>query len=80
MPAESDHLAKSLSILESILDQLACPACRAGLQMEESRLVCTGCGRIYPIVDGIPVLIAEQLHAEPDKPHPSPNAPSRGER
>jgi uncharacterized protein YbaR (Trm112 family) len=28
--------------------------------LDEARLVCAGCGRGYPIVDGIPVLIAER--------------------
>ena len=43
-----------------VVDQLACPACLGGLVLEEERLVCAGCGRGYPIVDGIPVLIAER--------------------
>lgn len=41
-----------------VLGQLACPACLGDLRMEEARLVCAGCGRAYPVVDGIPVLIA----------------------
>ncbi|HEY3626044.1 MAG TPA: Trm112 family protein [Terracidiphilus sp.] len=45
--------------LASVLDQLACPACLAGLQVDASGLLCTACGRHYPIVDGIPVLIAD---------------------
>ena len=44
----------------AVLSQLACPACRGGLRLEETRLVCAGCGRAYPVVDGIPVLIAER--------------------
>jgi uncharacterized protein YbaR (Trm112 family) len=40
------------------LDQLACPACLGDLRLEEARLVCNGCGRAYPVVDGIPALIA----------------------
>jgi len=40
--------------------QLACPACLDALRPEEGRLVCTGCGRAYPVVDGIPVLIVER--------------------
>jgi uncharacterized protein YbaR (Trm112 family) len=43
--------------LASVLDQLSCPACFAGLRMEAAALICTGCGRRYPIIDGIPVLI-----------------------
>jgi len=44
----------------SVLDQLACPACFGDLHLDGLRLECDGCGRIYPIVDGIPVLIVEQ--------------------
>jgi hypothetical protein len=44
----------------SVLDQLACPACLGGLVLDGERLVCAGCGRGYPIVDAIPVLIAER--------------------
>ena len=41
----------------SVLSQLACPACYGDLRLEGSHLICTACGRAYPIVDGIPVLI-----------------------
>jgi uncharacterized protein len=44
----------------SVLAQLACPACCGELRSEAARLVCTACGRVYPIIDGIPVLIAER--------------------
>jgi uncharacterized protein len=53
------------AILNPILDRLACPVCMGRLQPGESRLRCQGCGRLYPIVDGIPVLIAERA-AEPE--------------
>jgi len=39
------------------MGQLACPACLGALRVDEARLVCAGCGRSYPIVDGIPALI-----------------------
>ena len=42
----------------SVVSQLACPACLGDLRFVEARLVCAGCGRSYPVVDGIPVLIA----------------------
>jgi uncharacterized protein YbaR (Trm112 family) len=53
-----------------VVDQLACPACLGGLRLDEGKLVCALCGRTYPIVDGIPVLIAEraELRAIPDGP------------
>jgi len=60
MPADSklpDSAAAAL--LASILDQLACPACFASLRLDSNGLICAGCQRIYPIVDGIPVVIAQ---------------------
>ena len=50
--------------LASILDQLACPACFSPLALEKNALNCPGCGRMYPIIDGIPVLIAEQENSD----------------
>jgi uncharacterized protein len=39
---------------------LACPACRKPLsQPDESSLRCAGCGKSYPVIDGIPRLIVE---------------------
>jgi uncharacterized protein YbaR (Trm112 family) len=43
----------------SVATQLACPACVGALRVEETRLICQACGRTYPIVDGIPALIAD---------------------
>jgi uncharacterized protein YbaR (Trm112 family) len=49
------------ALLDSaLLDRLACPACFGGLRAGDAHLVCMSCGRAYPIVDGIPVLIAER--------------------
>jgi uncharacterized protein YbaR (Trm112 family) len=43
---------------------LACPVCRQSLAAEGhavvERIRCMGCGRRYPIVDGIPVLIGSR--------------------
>jgi uncharacterized protein YbaR (Trm112 family) len=47
----------SCALDTSVLGQLACPACLGGLNLDESKLVCGQCGRAYPIIDGIPVLI-----------------------
>jgi len=44
----------------TIVSRLACPACYHDLRAETSRLICAACGRAYPIVDGIPVLIVEK--------------------
>jgi len=45
---------------QSVIQTLACPACRGSLLFEGASLICAGCGRSYPVIDGIPVLIAER--------------------
>jgi uncharacterized protein YbaR (Trm112 family) len=55
MPAESQP---SVVFEPSILAQLACPVCQVDLRLEADKLICSRCGRAYPVVDGIPVLIA----------------------
>ena len=44
----------------AVLGRLACPGCLAELRGESARVVCGGCGRAYPVVDGIAVLIADR--------------------
>jgi uncharacterized protein YbaR (Trm112 family) len=48
---------------QPIVDQLACPKCLGTLSLEKVRLVCVACSRAYPIVDGIPVLIADRAES-----------------
>jgi uncharacterized protein YbaR (Trm112 family) len=50
-----------------LLDILACPACKAEVVLDEpaSRIVCTACGRRYPIRDGIPVMLIDEAEAGP---------------
>jgi len=42
------------------LSRLVCPVCHQVLRLDAEQIVCTGCARRYPIVDGIPVLLAER--------------------
>jgi uncharacterized protein YbaR (Trm112 family) len=39
---------------------LACPVCYQALHFDDAQVACSGCGRIYPVIDGIPVLIADR--------------------
>ncbi len=51
-----------MTIDAMLLEVLACPACdeRPPVVLEGDRLVCSVCGRRYPIVDGIPIMLVEQ--------------------
>ena len=43
-----------------LLEILACPVCKTDVRLEAERLVCTKCGRRYPIRDDIPVMLVEE--------------------
>jgi uncharacterized protein YbaR (Trm112 family) len=46
-----------------LLAVLACPdSDHAPLRLDGDSLTCTGCGRAYDVVDGIPVLLLDQGH------------------
>ena len=66
---EGSHLISLMNhtpqIDEKVLEQLACPACRGDLRLDTACIVCVACGRAYPIVDGIPVLIPNRAELPP---------------
>jgi uncharacterized protein YbaR (Trm112 family) len=49
---------------EWLLTLLVCPVDRGNLNRIGDALECTVCGRRYPIRDGIPVMIVEELESE----------------
>jgi uncharacterized protein YbaR (Trm112 family) len=59
MSADSSQNQFELKFAE-LRETLACPACHGELRLEGDRVICAGCGRAYPIVDGIPVLVPQQ--------------------
>ena len=62
--AESDSRKK----LENLLEILVCPICKTSLLLEEKSIVCTDCGRRYPILEGdIPDLLPESGVLPDDK-------------
>jgi uncharacterized protein YbaR (Trm112 family) len=50
---------------QKLLDILACPLCKTPVKQEGDRLVCTQCGRRYPVRDGIPVMLIEEAEGGP---------------
>lgn len=55
----TDTMAETPTIRPELLEILACPACKAKVRLENGELVCEGCGRRYPIEDGIPIMLVE---------------------
>jgi uncharacterized protein YbaR (Trm112 family) len=51
-----------MRLVQAHLDRLVCPVCLGRLILAESGILiaCGGCGRIYPVVDGLPILLAER--------------------
>ena len=42
-------------------DALVCPLCRGGLRSSAGMLECESCGRVYPTVDSVPLLLEEAV-------------------
>jgi uncharacterized protein YbaR (Trm112 family) len=54
-----------VSIDPRLLEILVCPACRGEIEprQDESGLECRRCGRVYPVRDGIPVMLVNEASA-----------------
>ena len=66
-----------MTIDAQLLEILVCPACHGAVDLHGSSddagaatgLACADCGRIYPIRDGIPVMLVDEASA-PTRPAP----------
>ena len=45
---------------KELLDILACPVCKGDVRLEGDRIVCSSCGRRYPVRQGIPVMLVDE--------------------
>ena len=54
-------------ISQDLLEIIVCPACRQALVQKETgdSLKCTGCHRVYPVRDDIPILLVDESVIEP---------------
>jgi uncharacterized protein YbaR (Trm112 family) len=54
-----------MSLDPRLLEILICPACRGEIEPvgNESGLECLGCGRVYPVRNGIPVMLVDEASA-----------------
>lgn len=62
-----------MRLTQSHLDLLVCPVCRGRLLLAEAHIDCLSCGRRFPIVDGLPVLIGSRATL-PDPPTTPPSS------
>ena len=54
-------------ISEELLEILACPKCHTKVELKGAdKLRCPHCKVLYPIVDGIPVMLIEEAKPEGD--------------
>jgi uncharacterized protein YbaR (Trm112 family) len=48
-----------VAIPEDLLEILRCVECAGVVAEQPERLVCETCGRRYPIIDGVPVMLRD---------------------
>lgn len=50
---------------KELLDMLACPKCKGTVVLEEKEtgLICKNCKLIFPILEGIPVMLPDEAAA-----------------
>lgn len=51
-----------MALSPELLEILICPACRAKVELKPdgSGLRCVACHRLYPVRDGIPVMLVDE--------------------
>ncbi len=54
-------------IAQDLLDLLVCPACKKPLELKSApeALKCTACRRVYPVRDGLPILLIDEATVDP---------------
>ena len=52
---------------KELLDILACPLCKTEVKLEGDKIVCTNCGRRYPVKDDIPVMLIDEAELPKDQ-------------
>jgi uncharacterized protein YbaR (Trm112 family) len=54
-------------IPQDLLDILVCPVCKKSLVLKDDgqSLKCSECHRVYPVRDGIPIMLVDQAVIDP---------------
>jgi uncharacterized protein YbaR (Trm112 family) len=55
-----------MALSAELLEILVCPACKSKLELkpDESGLRCVSCHRLYPVRDGIPVMLIDEAKVD----------------
>ncbi len=43
-----------------LLAILACPSCKADVELKNEKIICKKCGKKYPVRQGIPVMLVDE--------------------
>lgn len=46
---------------KELFDILVCPVCKADVEFKENKIVCKECGKIYPVGEGTPIVLIDQV-------------------
>ncbi len=54
-------------IPQDLLDILVCPVCKKALELKDGgqSLKCAECHRVYPVRDGIPIMLVDEAVIDP---------------
>ena len=62
-----------MTLDKQLLEIVRCPACRAVFaEPTDDELTCTGCGNIYPIRNGVPLLLVDEARRPSEGPSDGP--------
>ncbi|HEY2036612.1 MAG TPA: Trm112 family protein [Steroidobacteraceae bacterium] len=56
----SDSGCAPAKLTQADLRWVVCPVCHGPLELSGEQIACLGCRRRYPVVDGLPVLLADR--------------------
>lgn len=53
-------------VSRELIDLLVCPICKTAVKLtaDEKGLKCETCGRVYPVRDGIPIMLVDEARIE----------------
>jgi uncharacterized protein YbaR (Trm112 family) len=59
MPVSTEN---QVTIAPDLMEILRCPGCRSAMSLraQEGDLLCSGCGLVYPVRDGVAILVATE--------------------